>query len=102
MNVTRLHRLRLPAAAILIALLVLVFALPVLAAPTVATSDAVVAQDAPSEGPAEEVPPASGEDEEDPWTTRYLIPAALVLTGVVLLIVLIAWAWRRSRYQVAR
>jgi len=102
MNATRFHRIGLPVAAILITLVVLVLALPVAAAPTIAASDDVVAQDAPSDGPAEEVPPASGEDEEAPWTSRYLIPAALLLTGVALLVVFIAWVWRRSRYQVAR
>ena len=57
---------------------------------------AVVAQE-----PAVEVPEPAEEDEDNPWTTRFLAPTVLAVAAVVLALVVIGYFVRiRGRYQV--
>lgn len=57
---------------------------------------------AAEDGPAVEVPPAEVEEDEKPWTTRYLVPITLLLGLVAILGSLAYYGFRiRGRYRVA-
>ena len=51
--------------------------------------------------PAEEAPPAGEEDEEQPWTARFLAPTVLAI-GVIALVISVAYYGLRvrGRYEV--
>jgi hypothetical protein len=98
----------------LIGVVVLVVALPATA--TAATGDGAVvvaftdepaeepASESGDEGgitPAEEAPPESEEDEEQPWTARYLAPTVVALGVITSLAAALYYGLRiRGRYQV--
>lgn len=68
-----------------------------------AAEASVVAQEAPSDGPAVSIPEAGDEEEELPWTNRYLAPTVIVMGLVVIALSAIGYGIRvRGRYRVAR
>lgn len=82
---------------LLLALLLLSLAL--------ATMPAAFAQEepAPEEGPAVIVDEEAEPPAEDAWTFRFLVPALLVMTGIALAGVVIAYRVRvQGRYRVSR
>lgn len=61
----------------------------------------VLAQEAPEPAVvvADEAPPP----EDDPWTFRFLVPTVLAMSGMALLVVIVAYGRRvKGRYRVAR
>ncbi len=51
--------------------------------------------------PAVEVPAEAGEDEEQPWTARFLAPGLLVLGIVAVVLVVVYYGVRmRGRYEI--
>ena len=91
---------------ILVAVLVMVVASPALATEDSTEGETTETTVAPEqifegEGPAIEVPAGQIEETEQPWTVRFIYPAILVMT--ILLIVGIAIAYNhniRKRYRV--
>lgn len=80
----------------LLAVMMLLF---VLAVPSVAVGVTVVAGDAP----AVEAPPPAVDDEEAPWTSRFLAPTVLALGVVAVGGALLFYGVRvRGRYRVRR
>ena len=51
--------------------------------------------------PAEEAPPAAVEEEDQPWTARFLAPAVFALGVLITVATVVGYGWRvRSRYEV--
>lgn len=84
-------------------LIVLVLVLGVLVLGPVTAASAGAGQIVAGDAPAVEAPPDGGEEEEDPWTARFLAPTVLLL-GVVALggSVLYYGARVRGKYRVTR
>lgn len=73
-------------------------ALPVPGPAVVDAAPMVAAQE-----PAVVVPEAAEDEEEQPWTSRFLVPTALAMTAVVLAGVAVGYGVRlRGRYRVVR
>ena len=88
---------------IVLAVLLAVVALP---ATALAGGDAIVVA-AEGEEPVDPsqppvvVEPEAEEPEEQPWTARFLVPAAVVLAVVIFIAVLLYWIVRiKTRYRV--
>ncbi len=70
-------------------------AAPALAGPVALQSDVVAQQ------PAVEAPEPVPEDDDSPWTTRYLVPTLLAVMAVVMVLVVLGYFIRlRGRYRV--
>ena len=81
--------------------LLLLTVLAVLAVPLMAAADSNALVLAADEVPAVETPPDAAEEEEEPWTARYLAPTTLLLGLVALGGSLLYYGLRvRGRYRV--
>jgi hypothetical protein len=91
-------------AALFVAMLLVGVAGPAAFAFTEAPAEDATEEAQPSSGvtPAEDAPPPADEDEEQPWTARFLAPTVLAL-GVVATIATVAYygVRIRGRYEVA-
>ena len=79
-----------------------VVAIPAVAAAATGFGGGSETELAASDVPAVEVPPAEAEEDEQPWTTRYLVPTTLLLGLVAIGGSLAYYGFRiRGRYRVA-
>jgi hypothetical protein len=69
----------------------------------VAPAALAAGEPAPEEGPAVIVDEAAEPPAEDAWTFRFLVPTLLVMTGIALVGVVVAYRVRvQGRYRVSR